>query len=121
MIPRKKVQAHNARVFAAIPDSQFDPSRTREVLWTINKAYSGYVHAASPHVMEMYGGNPPRFHMSGMLGTSLEQAHREDFWNYVCRSIYAVGPVAKAFGDDVRWEKIREYARWFERSRRTNG
>ena len=121
MIPRSKIRAHNALVIANIRGAPFDPSRTTEVLRTINKAYSGYVHAASPQIMELYGGNPPHFHMSGMLRTPLEQTHREDFWNYVCRSIYAFGVVAKAFGDDVVWRKISDYAKWFEETRPNNG
>ena len=41
--------------------------------------YSGYVHAASPHIMEMYGGNPARFHVRGMHGTPRQDEHRDDF------------------------------------------
>ena len=121
MIPRKRIRAHNARHISSIPNSPFDPSRTTEILRTIDKAYSGYVHAASPQIMELYGGNPPHFHMSGMLGTPLAKTHREDFWNYICRSIYAFGIVAKALGDDVTWGNIRDYARWFEETRPNDG
>ena len=121
MIPRKRIRAHNARVISSIPNSPFDPSRTTEILRTIDKAYSGYVHAASPQIMELYGGNPPLFHMSGMLETPLAKTHREDFWNYICRSIYAFGIVAKAFGDDVTWGNIRDYARWFEETHPNDG
>ena len=71
--------------------------------------------------MELYGSDPPRFHMSGMLGTRLEQSHWEDSWNYIYRSIYTFGLVVKAFGDDVLWDKIRHYARSFEETRPNNG
>ena len=116
MIPRRRIRAHNARVLASIPNSPFDPSQIGEHSRTVHRAYSGYVHAASPQIMESYEGSPPHFHMSGMLGTPLERAHREDFRNYVYRSICAFGLVTKAFGDDVQWGKIREYASWFEQS-----
>ena len=95
MIPRRKIRAHNSDVVASIPNSPFDPSRTNEISRTIDKAYSGYVHAASPQIMELYGGNPPHFHMSGMLGTPVEQAHRQDFCNYVYRSICVFGLVRR--------------------------
>ncbi len=101
MIPRRKIRAHNSDVVASIPNSPFDPSRMNETSRTIDKAYSGYVHAASPQIMELYSGNPPHFHMSGTLGTPVEQAHRQDFCNYVYRSICVFGLVAKAFGDNV--------------------
>ena len=118
MIPRKRIHAHNARVFAANRGAPLVPSQTGEALRTVYKANSGYVHAASSHVMEMYGGDPPRFHMSGMLGTPLDQAHRDNFWNYVCRSLYAACLVAMAFGNDRLWAETRRYAKAFEQSRR---
>lgn len=116
MVPRQKIQAHNAHFFASIPGSPFDPSRMNEILRTIRKAYSGYVHAASPQIMELYSGNPLRFHMFGMLGTPLEQTHRDDFRNYVYRSICAFALVTKGFSDDVKRGKgkIGDYASWFE-------
>src|SRR5438309_6221879 len=54
MVSRQKVRAYIAR----IEGSGLDASRAVEVTRTISKAYSGYVHGASPHIMEMYGGNP---------------------------------------------------------------
>ena len=31
----------------------------------LTKAYSGFIHAASPHIMDMCGGVPPRFDING--------------------------------------------------------
>lgn len=121
MIPRKKIRAYNARLVAELPCSPLDPSRTTENSRTLNKAYSGYVHAASPQIMEMYGGDPPRFHMAGMLGTPLEQEHRTDFRNYVYRAICALSLATRAFGDDAGSDKIRNYARWYDKEFLGNG
>ncbi len=109
MIPRRKIRAHIARKGMAV-----DPSSMTEVLRTISKTYSGYVHAASPHIMDMYGGKPPRFHMRGMKGTMRHDEHREDLGNYFYRGICAFALVAKAFGDDLLFDKIRDHARHFE-------
>ena len=49
MIPRKKIQAYLARVNGL----SLDPSSAGETSRTVSKAYSGYVHAASPHIMDM--------------------------------------------------------------------
>src|SRR2546425_6291752 len=65
MVSRQKVRAYIAR----IERSGLDASRAVEVTRTISKAYSGYVHGASPHIMEMYGGNPPRYHVAGLVAT----------------------------------------------------
>lgn len=32
-------------------------------------AYSNYVHGRYPEIMDMYGGSPGHFHLTGMLGT----------------------------------------------------
>jgi hypothetical protein len=97
MVPRKKIRAYLARIRGA----GLDPSRRVEVMRTVDKTYSGFVHGASPHIMEMYYGNPPLFHVHGMVGTLLASEHRQDLWNYFYRSIASFVYSAKAFGDDA--------------------
>jgi len=108
MIPRKKIRAAIASMEIGL-----DPCTGVEVTRTISKAYSGYVHAASPHIMDLYGGNPPHFHMRGMRGTPLHAEHRADLWNYFHRGIIAFGLAAKAFGDDEMFESIRAFSSEF--------
>ena len=109
MISRRKIHAYNAR--KASPNLSLEV----EVSRTISKAYSGYVHAASPHVMDMYGGNPPRFHMRGMRGTPRHYEHQEDLWNYFYRETMALVLAARVLGDDVLLGAICDYERRFER------
>lgn len=110
MPPRKKIRA-----WIALMDGSADQSRGVELTRTISKAYSGYVHAASPHIMDMYGGSPPTFHVRGMLGTPRHVEHRADLWNYFYRTIIAFGFTAKAFGDDELFTSIKEFADEFAR------
>jgi hypothetical protein len=110
MIPRKKI-----RSWIASMGDGLDPSRGVELTRTRSKAYSGYVHAASPHIMDMYGGNPQRFHMRGMLSTPRHAEHRADLWNYYYRGIIALGFAAKAFGDDQLFSTIRDFLDEFTR------
>ena len=110
MIPRKKIRAYIAR----IEGMAIDPHRMAEHLRTISKAYSGYVHAASPQIMDMYGGKPPRFHMRGMKDTKRHDEHRRDLQHYFYRGISAVALVVKAFGDDELFKKISSYMQEFE-------
>ncbi len=109
MISRQKIRAYIAR----LEKEATDPSRRVEVTRTLSKAYSGYVHAASPHIMDMYGGNPPRFHLSGMLGTPRHTEHRRDLWNYFYRGILAFAFAVKAFGDEGMFTEIGEFASRF--------
>ena len=111
MVPRDKIRAYIAR----IEGSALDPSRGVAVTRTISKAYSGYVHGASPHTMEMYGGNPPRFHVAGMRETPLFSDHADDLWNYFYRGICAFGFAAKAFGDEALFSSIQRYRDEFAR------
>lgn len=94
MIPRKKIRAYLARIA-----DERNPSDQVELFKTLDKAYSGYVHAAAPHIMDMYGGNPRRFHLSGMLGTPRINEHADDLWNYFYRALLSITGAAKAFGD----------------------
>jgi len=95
MVPRKKIIAYIAR---ANPVND-NPSRDIDVRKTLHKAYSGYIHGASFHIMTMYGGDPPRFHVSGMLGTPHEKHYRADLWNYFYRGLLSFGIAAHAFGE----------------------
>lgn len=94
MISRKKIHAY----LACMEGLEMDPSTCQEVARTISKAYSGFVHGASPHIMDMYGGDPPHFHAKGILSTSRISAHADDLWNYVYRSFVSHIAVAKALG-----------------------
>lgn len=112
MVLRKKIRAFIAR----LQGKSENPSGAVDSMRTLSKAYSGYVHAASPHIMDMYGGNPPMFHVCGMRGTPLYEDHRDDLWNYFYRGILAFAFSAKAFGKDELFENIKEFAQVFAES-----
>ena len=111
MVPRKKIHAYLARIVGA----PMDPSRVVEATRTVSKTYSGFVHAASPQIMDMYGGSPARFHVQGMRGTPRHCEHRADLWNYFYRSISSFSSIAKAFGDEKLFATIYEFFCEFER------
>lgn len=113
---RKTVTRGNIRAWISNAENGMDPSSSIELSRTISKAYSGYVHAASPHIMDMFGGNPPRFHMRGMVGTPRHGEHRADIWNYFYRGILSCAFAAKAFGAETMFADIRQYAADFERA-----
>jgi hypothetical protein len=117
MVSRKRIRAYLSR----IEGTEVDPSTGVEVSRTLSKAYSGFVHGASPQIMEMYGGNPARFHVAAMLGTPREDEHREDFWNYVYRGMCTFGLAAAVFGDIALHETIRRCRDEFERRSREYG
>jgi hypothetical protein len=109
MVPRKKIRAWIAR---ANPGNK-SPSKGIDAPRQVHKAYSGYVHAASPQIMDMYLGSPPRFHLGGMRGTERHDEHRADLWNYFYRGVLAFAFAAKAFGDDQLFDDISSFAAKF--------
>ena len=97
LTPRKKIQA----TISNMRESELNPSDHKEILRTISQAYSGYVHGASSNIMEMYGGNPPQYNISGMLDSPNLHITIRDSWNYFYRGFLSVMFVAKAFKDEI--------------------
>lgn len=111
MIPRTKIQAY----LANIEGQKVDTSTHKELSRTLSKAYSGFVHGASPQIMDMYGGNPPHFHTKGMLGTPRISEHANDLWNYVYRSFMSHIAVGNALGAENHVEILTEHLNEIER------
>ncbi|MDR5836612.1 hypothetical protein [Caballeronia sp. LZ034LL] len=116
-IPRDRIHAY----LTQNPSAGSDPSTGKAAMKALHKTYSGYVHGASPHIMETYGGNPARFHMNGMLGTPLLDSHVDAFWSYMLRGLMSFAVVAKASGDEKLFASIRQYCRDFEASATRKG
>jgi hypothetical protein len=85
-VSRDKIQAAIARqpVFAV------NPSDGQETHRTIAKTYAGYVHGASPHIMEMYGGVPEQFHSNWKPGTPPHEAAMREAISYFYRGLLMV-------------------------------
>jgi len=111
MVPRKKIHAYLARV----EQQPKDPSSAVTLYRTIHKSYSGYIHGASPQIMDMFGGNPPRFHIHGMAGTPRHDEHRYDLYNPFFRAIISFALAAKAFGDEELAQSLSAYHLEFDR------
>ena len=107
---RRKIQAYLARA----EGSPFDEHRGLAIMVTLHVAYSGYVHGASPHIMEMVDGDPVRFHVRGMRQTTTWQQHADDFLNYVFRSVSAFAIAAIALGHREKFDELRELSERFE-------
>lgn len=110
-VPRQKIRAYLDRCVSGPKGSSKDLDASK----TVSKAYSGFVHAASPQIMDMYGGVPRSFHMRGMQGTERQAEHRADLWNYFYRGIMACCLSAKAFGEEELFVSIRKFEAEFLR------
>jgi hypothetical protein len=114
--PRRKIQAYNVRILGA----GINASKALDAGETVHKAFSGYVHAASPQIMDLCGGEPPKFHLTGMNGTPRVEEHVEDAWNYYYRGLIDTTLVAKALGDAELVEHLYKFIGQFEQASGTN-
>ena len=85
----KKPVARVARekIRAAIARWEHQPLNTNNTQLVYAKMYnamSGYTHGAATHIMDLYGGNPPKFHLDGI--GELEIATR--LWNHQANCFY---------------------------------
>lgn len=108
-IKRSKIHAYLSRV----PGSGPDTSSSQAAMQAVYKTNSGFVHGASPHLMELYGGARPHFHMRGMRGTHFWSDHAADYRNYVYRSLMAFAMAARAFDDDTLFSELYAYGKRF--------
>jgi hypothetical protein len=110
LVPRKKIRAHTMDMLGAGVNT-IDASSAGE---SISTAYSGYVHGASENIMDMYGGNPPHFHIAGMRGTPRIAEFTREIENYVYRGLMATIVVAKSFSDAQLVGKLYEFLAQYE-------
>jgi len=116
MVLRKHIRAYIAKHGGDDPSGQIKASKT------VHKTDSGYIHAASPHIMDSYGGQPPHFHTEGMSGTVREAEYRWYLQNYFFRAVPSFAIAANAFrlqgihtemmGLMKVWEQQLEAHRW---------
>lgn len=111
-VPRKKIRAYVCKDRGA----GYHQSSSIEVARTLHKTYSGFVHGASPHIMDLYSGNPPHFQLRGVTESSLLDDYTGDLLNYYYRAILAFGSSAKAFGEDGLCDEILTFAKRFATS-----
>ena len=99
MVKRSKIQAYNARSFGLE-----DPSTMQAASNSLFKAFSGYIHGASEHILDVYDGHG--FHLAGVKGAPVHDSAINGFVNYVYRSLIDTNMVAMALQDDVAIERL---------------
>ncbi|EPB9466107.1 hypothetical protein [Vibrio sp. YT-17] len=109
-IPRKKIRG----AIAEAGMGGLNQNDAVEVSRTLSQAYSGYVHGASEHILEMVGGNPLRYHLSGMAGTMRQDEFASDYWNYSYRGLISVVMAAKVLGSATLVDECYNFLAYFE-------
>ena len=104
-VRRSKVQAANAKTSADV----LNPSDAQKLTKSLARSFSGYVHGSSVHILEMWGGEPPRYCLDGMLGTVVQGAFERNACHYFERSLGAFLDAAMAFGLGDRATDLKRF------------
>lgn len=100
-IRRKKIRAYiERRQASAVP-------KGKQAASIVYQAYSGYVHAASPHIMEMCSFNSLRFSLDGSENVELFESHVRDAVNYFVQGFYVVAAMASKLGKPKLYQDFK--------------
>lgn len=80
----------------------------------ISYAFSGYIHGASPHIMEMFDHTNNCFRTDAWPESPFRQDHELDIRNYYYRGIISFALAAKSFGDDRSMDESLAFLKHFE-------
>lgn len=97
---RKHIRAYLARAY----DTGFPVSQSVAVSETIESTFSGYVHGASVHIMDIYDGKTfvlPLQAVDRPLADMMRQ-----YINYAYRALMAIALAAMAFGKGGPYEEV---------------
>ena len=106
IIPRNKIRSYLHQKIS----TNVSQNLTQEAARTIFKLNSGYLHSAAPQILELYFGNPPKFHTNGVTGTMLHNQFCNNFCNYVYRGILCFSSASKALGEDKLSVETKNFA-----------
>jgi hypothetical protein len=108
----KKIHASRARLLS----EHINFSIARDMVYKNYSAYSGYVHAAYPNIMETYGGEQPyKFHLQGMKGTPRIKDWEEVFIAFIRSATLVFGYMAEKYDKAELIHEIRKMMGWFEK------
>lgn len=111
---RKAHSVRREKIHAALNANSDDPSRAGLLAKRLHKTYSGFVHASSANVMDLYDAYRHTFCVE--RGPAyLREDHVYDLWNYCYRAGLAFLAAAKAYGSARLLSQVEEGLVSFQR------
>lgn len=101
-VPRKKIR----NAIAGLAENPANPHDLSQLKGTLYDTYSGYVHGAYPHIMELYSWPPSQYAMSGMLQRIPDWTRQLGV--YVYRGVLAVLLTARRLGEEEATRQLLE-------------
>jgi hypothetical protein len=107
----KKIHASRARLLS----EHINFAVGRDMVYKNYSAYSGYVHAAYPNIMELCGGEPPySFHVQGLKGTPRLKEWETILVAFIRSAFLVFGYMAEKYNKAELIHEIRRIMGWFE-------
>ncbi len=104
-VSRRDVRAYNARAYNH-GDAVSDVVAVNE---TIDNAFSGFIHGAAIHVLDVFDG--ARFRVPAASDDEPVEAVRDQLQQYLHRSMMSTAVAAKALKDDVLFAELHALQR----------
>lgn len=106
----KRAMVSRKRIYSAIASkSPLNPFDDQNMSRVLNQVFSGYVHGASGHILEMYEGEPSRYSLFGKKDSASRTSVTIQLINYFHRAIETGICVALAFDDYVVVDDLFSY------------
>ena len=87
----------------------------KELMSNVYGAFSNYVHARYPEIMDMYGGSPGHFHLNGMSGTPKDSECVDIITCFMDSTSLVLGRMIEEFGMVEKMINIDRLAHWFRK------
>jgi hypothetical protein len=92
-VPRKRIEAWNSRQLGVS-----DASTAQSVDRLIQGVYSGFVHGASTHILDLYDLESKRFRLAGLDNSPVRHSYVIDAANYPYRVLMCAVMIARRLG-----------------------
>lgn len=104
---RKRLQRREVRDYIHARTAASD-GRGYRAAAVVYQGYSGYVHADSPHLMEMWDWHSLRYALDGIRDGDLFASHVADATNYFVRGFYSLAALASAMGEQALFTALKQ-------------
>jgi hypothetical protein len=108
-VPRKNV---HSTITASV--TSVNQSDVLQVFSTLEKAYSGYVHGAYGHLMELYGGPNFGFRANGLPPQAFAIARERDMSHCVYNGVLILERLALVLGEEKENQSLLVYRKALE-------
>ena len=94
-------------------DREYSQCKVINISKTLSKTYSGFLHGASPQIMELYLDNPPSFQLLDTKESYIKKDSTDCLYDFYYNALWSFFLAAKAFGEDKLCNEIVNFSELF--------